>query len=260
MPVKKGGKANINSSTLSLTTLGILIAAEVVLTILEIHTGFIKINFAFIPVAVSAYLFGALGGVVVYGIGDIVGCIVHPVGAWYPPITLTYLLMGAVFGLFLKRKRGIVRIISSAAINQLLVSLFVTTLWISILQFGSSENPSFPDFYFTMVAARLVPAAIIAAAEMLILPPVLKAVDRIPLTRSIPPLFCSDKERSLADPSAEKADGKKKSEDKGKSKEKSAAAKNDISEKNKTNGKKKAARNYSSATKRNGGKKKKRKR
>ena len=172
-------KLNVRSATITLTTLAVLIAAEVILNILEIHTGTIKINLSFIPVAVAAYLYGAFGGMAIYGLGDILGCIVHPVGAWYPPITLTYALIGGIFGLFLHHNRKVVSTVLAVLINQAVVSLFITSLWIALLMYKPDSGHFFSYYLTAVIPMRIVPMLVMAAIQMILIPLILKAIDRI---------------------------------------------------------------------------------
>ena len=170
---------NIRSTTITLTTLAVLIAAEVVLNLLEIHTGAIKINLAFIPVVIAAYWYGAFGSMAVYCLGDILGCIVHPVGAWYPPITITYALIGGIFGLLLHHNRQILRTSLAVIINQGIVSLFITSLWIALLMY-QPDNGQFAAYYFTgILPMRIVSILIMTAVQLIMTPLILKAIDRI---------------------------------------------------------------------------------
>lgn len=170
---------NIRSATITLTTLAVLIAAEVVLNLLEIHTGAIKINLAFVPVVVAAYLYGAWGGIAIYGLGDLLGCIVHPVGAWYPPITITYALIGGIFGLLLHRNSKVLPAVIAVLINQGIVSLFITSLWIALLMY-QPDNGSFFAYYFTgILPMRIVSILILCAIQLVMTPLILKAAQRI---------------------------------------------------------------------------------
>ncbi len=185
--MRENSRLNIRNSTVVLTTFAVLMAAEVVLNLLEIHTGTIKINLAFIPVVVAAHLYGAFGGIAVYGLGDILGCIVHPVGAWYPPITLTYALIGGIYGLFLKNSKSIVRSSIAVIINQWIVSLFITSLWISLLMY-KPDGEGFFSFYITIITTmRLLPAAIMTAIQLVIIPVTLKALDRTGFAKKLVP-------------------------------------------------------------------------
>ena len=58
--------------------------------------------------------------------------LLFPTGPYFPGFTLNAFLTGAVFGLFLHKKITTERILGAVAVNQLILSLFVQTLWISI--------------------------------------------------------------------------------------------------------------------------------
>ena len=120
-----------------MVTLGVLIAVEIVLSrFLSINTWSFKIGFSFVPIVLAAMLYGPVGGGVTAALGDFLGAVLFPIGPYFPGFTLTALLHGVVFGLFLYRKRTLPRIIGAVAINQLVLSLFLNSLWISML-YGS---------------------------------------------------------------------------------------------------------------------------
>ena len=60
-----------------------------------------KIGFAFVAVFVGAYLYGPVAGAVVGGLGDFLGAILFPIGAYFPGFTLNCALTGVVMGLLL---------------------------------------------------------------------------------------------------------------------------------------------------------------
>lgn len=175
---------NISKSTQILTIMAILTAAQVVLGMLEIHTATIKISLSFIPVVIASRLYGGIGGALVAGVGDIASCIIHPVGAWYPPITITYAVIGLVYGLFLYKGDSFIRVLMSVGITQLIISLFITTIWISLLQYNTQDSMFF-EFYLTKVSARLVQVLIMTAVQTAIIPPMLKAMEKIHFTKEI---------------------------------------------------------------------------
>ena len=127
----KKSRINIKTSVQTIAIIAVLMAAQAVLGMLEIHTATIKISLSFIPVVIAARLYGGIGGALVAGFGDIIGCIIHPVGAWFPPITLTYAFSGLVYGLFLKKRTNIWSVVLSVGITQFIISLFITTIWIA---------------------------------------------------------------------------------------------------------------------------------
>lgn len=181
---EKKKKINVRTSTQTLAMLAILVAAQMVIAqFLTIHTWNMKIGFSFIPVVIAARMYGAAGGAIVGGLGDIIGAIVQPVGAWFPPITVTNVIVGIMFGLLLKKSDNFLRVLTSVLVSELFFSLFVTTLWISILY--STANTDFWPYYFTNLISRIPQVIILIAIKMVIIPPMLKAMDRIKFTKQI---------------------------------------------------------------------------
>ena len=85
-----------------LALLGMLTAIEIVLSrFCSISAWNIKISLSFLPVAAAAMLCGAAPAVAVAALGDFVGAILFPIGAYFPGFTLTAALTGALFGLLL---------------------------------------------------------------------------------------------------------------------------------------------------------------
>ena len=127
--------------TKEITLIAALTAIEIVLSrFLSINAWNIKIGFNFVPVAAAAILLGPIEAGLVAALGDFVGAILFPIGAYFPGFTLTAFLTGFCFGLFLHRKRSPLRILAAVAINQLLLSLLLNSLWISVL-YGSPFLP-----------------------------------------------------------------------------------------------------------------------
>ena len=59
----------------------------------------IAISFTYIPNFLAGFFFGPAAGFIVGVIGDVLGCIIWPKGAWLPLLTLSAGLMGAIPGL-----------------------------------------------------------------------------------------------------------------------------------------------------------------
>lgn len=57
------------------------------------------ISFTYIPTFLAGFYFGPFAGFLVGLIGDVLGCIIWPKGAWIPLITLASALMGVIPGL-----------------------------------------------------------------------------------------------------------------------------------------------------------------
>lgn len=162
---------SIKFNTKALVTVALLIAMEIVLNrFLSINAWNIKIGFSFVPVVLAAILFGPVHAAVVGGIGDLLGAILFPIGAYFPGFTLTAVLMGLVWGFFLHKNRAFLRIVAATAINQFILGLFLNTLWISIL-YGST--------YWPLFLTRIIQAGILTVVQILVTFALGKAAPRL---------------------------------------------------------------------------------
>ena len=157
-------------TTRMLTTLALLTAVEIILSrFLSISAWNIKIGFSFVPIVVAAILFGPLEAGVVAALGDFIGALLFPIGAYFPGFTLTAFLTGCVFGLFLHRKQGWLQSIAAVGINQFILSLFLNTLWISIL-YGSPYGP--------LLATRVIQCILLTAVQLVCIQAITKVLAR----------------------------------------------------------------------------------
>lgn len=123
----------INVKKLAVSAL--LITADVLLTrLLAINTPLMKIGLGFAAVALSALIYGPLWAALTAALGDLLGSLLFPVGAYFPGFTLTAALTGLIFGLCLYKKRpGIGRSFAAAAANCVLVTLLGNTAMIAYI-------------------------------------------------------------------------------------------------------------------------------
>ena len=159
------------NSTKTLTLMGLLTALEIVLSrFLSISAWNTKIGFAFVPVVAAAMLLGPYRAGIIAALADFLGAVLFPIGAYFPGFTLTAFLTGAVFGLFLHREQTIPRTLAAVGINQFILSLFLNSLWISIL-YGSPYGP--------LLATRIVQVLILSAVQIVCIPLLGKVMGRI---------------------------------------------------------------------------------
>lgn len=173
----KSRKAKLSTQTMAV--FAILIAAQFVISqFLTFQVWNIKIGFSFVPVVIAARLYGAVGAAEVAGIGDIIGVMFRPVGIWFPPITISAMLVGAIFGLLLKKSDSFIRILISVLISEFVFSLFITPLWLTILYKGNGTD--FFAFYFSTLVSRIfvqiIPMTIV---KLVVITAMLKAMDKI---------------------------------------------------------------------------------
>ncbi len=147
--------------TKTIVIIGLLVAMEIILNrFLSINAWNIKIGFSFVPIVLAAVLFGPIHAAVVGGLGDLLGAILFPIGAYFPGFTLTAVLMGLVWGFFLHKEQTIPRILASVGINQFILGLVVNTFWISVL-YGSPYGPLFVTRIFQALVLTVVQAVVI---------------------------------------------------------------------------------------------------
>lgn len=166
----------VKHSTMNITVLAMLTALLVVLSLFcTIKTEALKITLAFIPVMIAAKLYGAWGAAMVAGLGDIIGYICYPTGPWFPPITVTAIITGIIFGIFLKdnsfktfkeRTKAVIAVV----IAQLIISAFVTPLWLNIL---------YKTSYMTFFVTRIPQIAVMTAIQLIFIPIMIKTIDTI---------------------------------------------------------------------------------
>lgn len=167
-----------------LCCLGVLIAMQVVLArFAVIPVGdMMRFSTSFIPVVIAARLYGPLGGMAVYGIGDLVGAIAFPTGgAFFPGYTLTAAIVGLIFGLFLKPVKvketplqtG-VKIVLSVFSTQLIGSFMMNSFWRSF-----QTGTPYGAVLMTRLPQCLVSLVIQSVFMILFLDKICKVIDKI---------------------------------------------------------------------------------
>ena len=144
-----------------MAVLSLLIALNVIFArFLSVSAWNVRIGFSFLPLAVGGMLYGAAAGGIVGALGDIIGAFVFPSGPYFPGFTLTAFVTGAIFGLCLHKKQGIGHILLAVLLNQLVCSLLLNSLWISVV-YGSPFLP--------LLKTRAVQCAIVAPVQLVTL-------------------------------------------------------------------------------------------
>lgn len=120
----------------NLTTMALLIALSVVLhTWATIPLGpTLKLGFGFIATAIMGMMFGPFWATIAAGAVDILQYLIKPTGEFFPGFTLTAMLAGLIFGLFLyKNRTSLPRLIISKTLVNLLLNILLNTLFLKIL-------------------------------------------------------------------------------------------------------------------------------
>ena len=113
----------------------LLLAADVVLTrILAFNTPLMKIGLGFAATALCAMLYGPRWAAGVAALGDLLGSLLFPTGAYFPGFTLTAACTGALFGLCLYGRGEDWRFpVLAAVLNCVLISYLANTAMISFI-------------------------------------------------------------------------------------------------------------------------------
>ena len=171
-------KKKTRISTKMLVTLAMLLALEIVLSrFLSIQTPITRIGFGFIPLVMAGILFGPIPAAIVAVLADVLGALLFPTGAYYPPLTITSLLVGLTYGLFLykisfdkKTPSDWVRIILCVVVRQGVWALLLQSYWLSLLQ-GIT--------YKQCMATRVPQVLILFVVELIIIPVLVKVADML---------------------------------------------------------------------------------
>lgn len=93
----------------------------------------IKIGFSFLPIAIAGILCGPVAAGAIGALGDLFCFILAPMGAYFPGWTISGLLVGLIYGIFLfECKRFVPSLIICEVINGILVEIVLGSLWLYI--------------------------------------------------------------------------------------------------------------------------------
>lgn len=158
--------------TKMLTITAALVAINLVLNQFTLSFGpLLEIGFAFLPMAVLAYLYGPINAGLAYVVADTIGFVLRPAGFFFPGFTLNALITGVLFGVFFHKKEVTLgRVALANLVVTVLITLILTPIWLNIM-FGSP--------LFAM--PRMIKAVLLYPIEVGLLYGVLKSIRRADL-------------------------------------------------------------------------------
>lgn len=119
--------------TLSVVTMGLLMALQLVISRFSIGNNFIKFGFTFLIVALLAKWFGPWWGMMTAAVVDVVGTLMTG-GPYFVGFTLSAILGSLIFALFLYRQKATwVRIALATITIAVVVNALLNTLWVTIM-------------------------------------------------------------------------------------------------------------------------------
>ncbi|MCK9478050.1 MAG: folate family ECF transporter S component [Firmicutes bacterium] len=96
--------------------------------------GSTKFGFSFVPEALGSAILGPFIGGAVGGLSDIVGFLIKQDGTYFPGFTISSILKGLIYGLFLFKRPKSLRNIAAAILSAaVLVDLAINSIWINML-------------------------------------------------------------------------------------------------------------------------------
>lgn len=119
-----------------LVFMGLFLALEIILTrFLSIQTPIVRIGFTFLPIALSAMMFGPVISGVTAALADVLGMMLFSSGMpFFPGFTASAFLTGAIFGIVLyHRPKNLMNISIAVILVSVVVTLCLDTLWLYLL-------------------------------------------------------------------------------------------------------------------------------
>lgn len=131
----KNKRSNWKLGTKELAIISVLVAMNLVLSKVEISTPIVKITFTYLPIALSGILFGPFVAGISAALADILGFMIGGgAGLFFPGFTLSALLTGVAYGLFLHRKDiPWWRVVTVEICIAIFIHVFLNTMWLVII-------------------------------------------------------------------------------------------------------------------------------
>ncbi|MCX6085903.1 MAG: folate family ECF transporter S component [Caldiserica bacterium] len=158
-------------SVSTVSVAGMLVAIGVVLSFVKIVLSpVLEISFSFLPLAAGGLLYGPVVGGIMGILTDVLGYFIRPNGPFFPGFTLSALISGVLYGLFLYKKPvTLTRAIVVSALVTVFINLGLTSLWLSMM-YGKA--------FVVLLTARIVKNLIVFPINTALLMALLKFIER----------------------------------------------------------------------------------
>ena len=158
---------------LSLTKSKKIILSAMLLSILivlsrffSIKSTFLVISFSFIPIMLAGIYLGSKYAAIIAGLGDLIGAILFPFGAYFPGFTISSAAIGFIYGMFLYKKPEENRK-DLKFIIQLIISSIIVLGGIKILVESVFLNVLYGKAYLAVISSRFVTQAIMLPVQVI---------------------------------------------------------------------------------------------
>lgn len=166
------------SATEKIAYAALLVAMQIVLgNLVQIPLPTKQFNFGFLPVAVAGMFLGAPWAMVVGALGDFFGAHLFSAGAYFPGFTLTYALVGLIYGLLLHHKKATWWRIALACACVAVVNLFLNSYWLTYF---------IPKGYWVLVSGRILTYLIDIPLSVVVIYVVARGLGRLKLFAGTP--------------------------------------------------------------------------
>ncbi|MDO4815941.1 MAG: folate family ECF transporter S component [Bacillota bacterium] len=138
-----------NNITKKIIIIAMTVAFDIAFSrVLALNVLTLKIGIGFAAIVLCAMLYGPVWAGVAAALSDVLGAVLFPTGAYFPGFTVTAALGGAIFGLFLYRRRpNFLRGFLAALCYGLCVTMLANTAMISFVY-----GPPFWPLFVTRLA------------------------------------------------------------------------------------------------------------
>lgn len=121
---------------------------------LSIKTSFLVISFSFIPIMLCSIYLGPKYSLTVAALGDLIGALVFPFGAYFPGFTITAGLMGFIYGIFLYKNPN-KKIKDKTFILKLILSSLIVLIGVKVIIESAFLNIMYGKAYIAVVLTRI---------------------------------------------------------------------------------------------------------
>ena len=122
---------------------GLLLAILIVFDrFISIKTMYLQVSFSFLPIMIAAIILGPKYSTAIAALGDLIGALLWPFGAYFVGFTIVDAIVGLIYGLFLynknegeffEGKKLLIRLAISSALVLWIVDLPCMSLMLSLL-------------------------------------------------------------------------------------------------------------------------------
>ena len=145
-----------------MVVMALMVAINIVLVrFLSIPMATIRIDIGFLPIAVTAMMFGPISAAIVGVMADIIGVTFFSPFTMFPGFTLSAFLIGMVYGFLIhKHKRNNFTTILAVLIVTIIIQLGLDTLWVHMI----TGNP-----YTALLPLRAIRTAVMIPVQFILI-------------------------------------------------------------------------------------------